>query len=253
LAFNLSRLGALILSLNKIDLPKLSDKDPVKGDKINNIAYILNIQNSRIYQTFQELLVILTQRNATSEQVTLLPQEQPNLAQPNNGIITFDQTLRRFQASEDTRKYFDAFPREGCRLTNNAPVAIPNNALTAVAFPFERYDPYNMHNTVVNNSRINILRTGNYVVGGCIEYAAAVAGSRKIFVRKNGTTNVVGNSTLSLGAEDTVISTECIYQFTVNDYIELIAFQNSGGPINANAAGDYTPEFWCGRIHNQPV
>jgi len=254
MAISLNRLGALILSINKIDLLKLGDKELVKGVHVNKLTYTLNIHNAKIFQIFQELLVVLTNRSTVAKELSFTGQEQPNFAPLGGGILTFDFTLKRFQTSENGLKYFDSFPREGCRVYNNAAFSVPDNTSTAVTFNTERFDPFSMHSTSASTSRITITRKGRYNIGGCVEFAADAAGYRGLGVRLNGTTTLVATNSISVGAgAATILNVSADYEFALNDYIELMAFQNTGGALNANSAGNYSPEFWACRIHDQPV
>lgn len=244
----ITRLGSLILGINRQQFPRISDSNIIKGKDYNNLTRQINERNVKVFEIFREILTLFVSSGGSTT-LTLQGINQPNPSPPGAGVLYFDSTLGRFRASENSRPYFDAFPREGCRTYNSVAQAVPNGVPTALTFDTNRYDPFSMHSV----TRITIPRSGNYVVGGCIEFAAAAGGYRRISVRANGVTEVVAQSTLSLGAgADTVINTECIYQFTSGDYLELVAFQNSGGPINANAAPNYSAEFWCGRIHDQP-
>jgi hypothetical protein len=252
MAFTLNRLAALILTINRQNFKSEPEGESIKGRSFNKFITDLNSYHSRLFQIFQEILVILTAGNTTAKQLTLTGQEQPNLSQPGSGILNFDFTLKRFQASENGRKYFDAFPREGCRAFNSVNFAVPNNAPTAVTFDSNRFDPFGMHSGVVNPSRITIVRAGRYNLGGCVEFANAGAGYRELGLRINGAVTIAANAVPQVGAA-TRVNVGCDYEFALNDYIELMAFQNSGGPINATAAGNYSPEFWCCRIHDQPV
>lgn len=255
MAFTLNRLGALILTINRQNFKSEPEGESVKGRSFNKFITDLNSYHSRLFQIFQEILVILTAGSTQAKQITLLPQEQPALTQPSNGILTFDQTLKRFQASENTRKYFDAFPREGCRVFNSANFAVPNNAVTAITFNSSRFDPFNMHSLTVNTARISIIRNGRYNVGGCVEFDDNGAGYREVNVRLNGTTNIVGTNKLPNGAgvANDKMNVATDYEFVNGDYIELVAFQNSGGALNVEVHGNYSPEFWACRIHDQPV
>jgi hypothetical protein len=33
------------------------------------------------------------------------------------------------------------------------------------------------------------------------------------------------------------------YSLSVSDYLEAVVYQNSGGALNVNSAGNYSPEF----------
>lgn len=253
-------LGPLVLSLNKQDVRFDNRTGKKSGEPISN---------SKLFALFREILLIESKRdellsavwseigsagvNKLASALGFAPREQPNLAQPANGIINLDQTLKRFQASENTRKYFDCFPREGCRIFNSVDFPIPTGVVTPISFDSERFDPFNMH-AAPNLTRITILRTGRYNVGGCVELDDAAAGYRELNVRLNGVTNIVSQNRLPIaGGINDKISTACDYEFVLNDYVELTVFQNSGGPLNAVHSNNYSAEFWCCRIHDQPV
>ena len=46
---------------------------------------------------------------------------------------------------------------------------------------------------------------------------------------------------VAAAVEDMSISTE--YSLAVNDYVELVVYQSSGGALDVNAAANYSPEF----------
>jgi hypothetical protein len=65
----------------------------------------------------------------------------------------------------------------------------------------------------------------------------------------NGTTYIGSTLALNTGAgipTKVVVATH--YQLAVNDYVELIAYQDSGGNLNVNVTGNYSPEFMMVRV-----
>lgn len=135
-----------------------------------------------------------------------------------------------------------------CRVYNNATQSLTTATLTALTFNSERVDVGGMHSTSVNTSRITVPtgEGGWYDFGGNVEFAANVTGDRRAYLRVNGTTYVAVAATPALvGGSTSFLNVTCKYQLAAGDYIELVAFQNSGGALNSAVSGNYAPEFWA--------
>jgi len=137
------------------------------------------------------------------------------------------------------------------RVYRTADQSIPNNAGTAVAFTAERFDNNSIHDNVTNNTRLTCRTAGRYLVGACVHFDVSATGGRGLWLLLNGVTSIWqafggANATASQG---TTVALATLYDLNVNDYVEVIAFQNSGGALNAKAIGNYSPEFymvWAG-------
>jgi len=107
----------------------------------------------------------------------------------------------------------------------------------------DSYDTDAMHDPTTNNTRITMPVAGVYDVGGWFEMAANAAGTRSIYVRLNGTTLIDRDRTLpaALGTGGVLdyLSIQTEYKFAANDYVELIANQNSGGALNVTGGAFY--------------
>lgn len=113
----------------------------------------------------------------------------------------------------------------------------------------ERYDTDGMHSTSVNTGRITIKTAGLYVVGGSIEFVANTVGIRGLEVMLNGTLTIVNNYFNATSAFAMSLQVCTAYKFAVNDYIELVCFQNSGGNLGIGKVNNLSPEFhatWVG-------
>ena len=134
-----------------------------------------------------------------------------------------------------------------CRVYNSAAfshTSTGNNV--AVTFDSERRDTDTMHSTATNTSRITFTTAGFYAVGGHVEFAANATGVRGIAIRLGGATYIAADNRLSTGgALGTQMSIATRYAFAAGDYVELMAYQSSGGNLNINAAGNFSPEFWA--------
>ena len=130
-----------------------------------------------------------------------------------------------------------------CRVYNSANISIPNNTLTALTFDSERVDTDTMHSTVTNTGRITMTTAGWYDVGASIQWPAAAAGARAVYLRVNGTNYIAATRLDNAAQVDMEVSTS--WQFAAGDYIEVIVFQVSGGALNVIAAASSSPEAWA--------
>lgn len=139
---------------------------------------------------------------------------------------------------------------EGCNVYHDANQTISNSTWTASAFNQEHYDTDTMHDTVTNNSRITIKTAGKYIIIAMGEFADNSTGFRSMYVRLNGSDVIalsrikpigagVGNDAFCLAGE---------WDFAVNDYIEVMVLQSSGGNLTWQANATYQPQFIARRV-----
>lgn len=134
-----------------------------------------------------------------------------------------------------------------CRAKRSANKSIATATTTAIDFTAaDRYDTDTMHDTVINPTRITFKTAGLYNVGGNAEWAFNATSFRLLGIRLNGTTiiaQVIGPpESTGVGTQQLV---DCTYKFAVNDYVELICQQNTGGNLNITFIANYSPEFWA--------
>ena len=125
-----------------------------------------------------------------------------------------------------------------CHLTANQ--SIPHSTWTAMAWDAEDFDNGGLHSNSTNPSRFTVAATGIYAVSIALGFAAGT-GLRYVSVYKNGTilAPYMRISCLNDGSADT-ISFVLIVSLTAGDYVELFAYQSSGGgALNALAAYCY--------------
>lgn len=140
------------------------------------------------------------------------------------------------------------------RVFHNAAQSATTAVDLTLAFNSERFDQAGgvaaaHHDTVTNNSRLTCLYAGVYQISGCIEWAANATGVRSVSIKLNNTTFIAIELTNTVAGgvvTRQIIST--LYSLAVNDYVELIANQNSGAGLNVNSAGNYSPEFGMVRV-----
>ena len=117
---------------------------------------------------------------------------------------------------------------------------------TSIQFDNEHYDTADMHDNAVNNTRLICKKDGVYHIEACVSFDAHSTGTRYILFRLNGTTEIARHihsqqdspaiHVLSLGRH---------YMLSVGDYVELRAYQASGGDLNVRvlSSGNASPTF----------
>jgi hypothetical protein len=130
------------------------------------------------------------------------------------------------------------------RVYHNANQSISSVGVTALAFNSERFDNDTIHSTSTNNTRLTCKTAGKYLIGGSVEWASNATGFRQLLIRVNGSFYVDVGTVNPISGDTTKQGVKTLYQLAVNDYVELLVFQTSGGSLNVNSVGAYSPEFW---------
>ena len=149
---------------------------------------------------------------------------------------------------------FDAHYQPAVRVTHNAAQSATSGTPLVLAFNTERFDTASnaadtMHDTVTNNSRLTCRYAGKYQITANVEFAANAAGYRQLNLRLNGATAIALVNMLPIsGAVVQVLNVTTLYDLAVNDYVEVTATQTSGGALNVDSSGNYTPEFMMVRV-----
>ena len=131
------------------------------------------------------------------------------------------------------------------RVYHSAAQSVGSGAWAALAMDSEDIDTDGMHDLATNNSRITIVNGGLYIVGGSIQFAANATGVRGVGVRINGSTYLGINRIGAFATLTMELAVNALYQFIAGDYVELMAYQSSGGGLNVNAATTVSPFFWA--------
>jgi hypothetical protein len=133
--------------------------------------------------------------------------------------------------------------------------SIANAVNVSVAFDTEDLDTNvsgtAQHDNVTNNSRFTAVYAGWYSVGGGTGWAVSATNRRGNRFAVNG---VAPSGTSSLGqaaAGTTMVAArrEFVY-LNVGDYVEMQAFQDSGGALNTSVAGDNGPTMTVRWVSN---
>lgn len=142
-----------------------------------------------------------------------------------------------------------AAPAIWARVYHNAAQSIPNAIDTTLNFNSERADTDVIHDNVTNNPRLTCKTAGVYYIVAGIGFASNATGRREVFIRLNGATQI---ASAILPAASGVITRippiGTLYPLAVNDYVEVIVNQTSGGALNTDVGANATPEFMMIRL-----
>lgn len=136
----------------------------------------------------------------------------------------------------------------GARVYNSANQSIANAGVgDVITFNTEVFDNDAIHDNVTNNSRLTCKTAGLYVIYATVIFASNPTGVRAVDIRLNGTSNI-GENQVAAGSNVLTVSVGTLYPLIVGDYIEVVAYQSSGGALNSLASGQTGPALMMGRL-----
>lgn len=135
------------------------------------------------------------------------------------------------------------------RAYHNTTQSITTATVTALSLNSEHYDTDTIHDLVTNNSRLTCKTAGIYEVIGMVGFAANATGWRASAIRLNGTTYLAQERRMNIGAADAAyLQVVTRWPLIVNDYIELMVEQTSGGALSTVRTANVSCEFMMTRI-----
>jgi hypothetical protein len=131
----------------------------------------------------------------------------------------------------------------GARVYNDTSISVADSTNTAITYNTEVYDTDTIHDLGANTNRLTCKTAGYYIIAGSFIYAANATGNRRAFIYLNNTTLLCDDFDDDPKAADPCrLSLVTIYQLAVNDYVEILTWQSSGGALNITESG-HTPGF----------
>lgn len=131
----------------------------------------------------------------------------------------------------------------GCRVYNSTTQSITTGTGPPLTFDTEEFDTDGFHSTSSLTSRITVPAglAGKYLITGGTQFAASGAGTYRIIaVTKNGVA-VPPHMRRGVAPTDPAFALSVVLDLLVGDYVEIIAYQDSGGNLNVGHAS--TAEF----------
>lgn len=116
---------------------------------------------------------------------------------------------------------------------SSASQSISNDTVTVISLAGETYDTNTLHDTATNNSRITLKTVGKWLVIATVSFSGdSTTGRRGTLIRLNGSTVAQTISAPSPAGQTYVQSTTVVTASAVTDYVEMAAYQQSGGALN---------------------
>jgi hypothetical protein len=129
------------------------------------------------------------------------------------------------------------------RATNQT---IANNTGTPIAFTSEDFDADGWHDNTTNNSRITCPtgKGGTYLIVGALDFTPNATNVRSAWLSKNGTGKLV-EVVLNATTNHIAIEVISVLALVSTDYIELNAYQASGGNLDVDATTNFKPSLFA--------
>lgn len=141
-----------------------------------------------------------------------------------NRQMFYDGTLWQESVSQNLVHGVDAYRSSGN-------VTIPDITPTAIPFTAETIDTAGFHDNATNNTRFTVPTGlgGLYYIRAIMQWAVAGGTSAGLlYLRKNGTTNLVRETKFPFSAND-ASNVSTFEYLAAGDYVEAIAYHNDGG------------------------
>lgn len=119
---------------------------------------------------------------------------------------------------------------------NTVAQTLANGTWTALNLNTESYDTDAFHSTSTNTSRLVVPAglAGMYIVSGFMQFASNATGIRSIQITKNASGDTASTSTATASGA-MWMQANAVMKLAVGDYVELNAYQNSGGNLDVTA------------------
>ena len=128
------------------------------------------------------------------------------------------------------------------RVYTTTSTSIPNTEDTAINFNSVVYDTDNIFDPITYSKRLFCRTAGLYHIYGQVSWGTNATGDRILHLRLNGSTLITTVRRAASGSNNwMIISTD--YPMAVNDYFELVVYQNSGAALAVVSIGERTPVF----------
>lgn len=140
----------------------------------------------------------------------------------------------------------DCFDMPRARIYSTSPVTLTSGLDTAVPFTSVRWDSHGMWD--VGDPTKFVVQSGDdgyYRFGYNLRFANNATGTRRVGIWVNGTDRFWHSIDPACSGIPTVKGAAGIeWPLAVGDYVELFAYQDSGGNLDLEVASAYSLEFW---------
>lgn len=158
-----------------------------------------------------------------------------------NGLGVFNKNANALRCNAQCSSINDCI---GAKVYRNTTQSIPNATPTVLVFNAEYFDTDAMHDSSGSYpSRLTATTIGKYVVTANVGFDANATGTRMVGIKLNGSTYVAQQTWAGFAGDSNIVSLTATISMNVGDYVELFAYQTSGGALNIVAFDQSTPVF----------
>lgn len=149
---------------------------------------------------------------------------------------TYGQTIRKLKPGIEVESSISS-TKKYCFATKSASQSIPNVSGTTITL-----NTYETNDSAmsVTADRITITQAWQYLINAQVSYASNATWIREAFIRVNGGTIFLDTYATTNPSDITNVVMSTIKTFSLNDYIDIRAFQSSWAGLNVNAGISYT-------------
>lgn len=129
----------------------------------------------------------------------------------------------------------------GASVYKSTSPSVAHATVEVLGFDTKAFDSHGFHSGSSGRLVVPSGRSGKYLVVGIVQYAANGTGNRRARVSKNGT--LIAQSSheaTSTAAEVSAVEVACLVDLAPGDYVELSAYQTSGGALAVNGGSAAT-------------
>lgn len=142
----------------------------------------------------------------------------------------------------DSTQFIDSPTQPRCVAYYTSTYSINSTNETVLPLDTDEVDVGGLHDPSVNNTRITIPVGGDgfYLISGHATFAPNATGRRIAYLKKNGIGGYLRAVDLTPSATvQTVVEISTMVNLVAGDYIEISAYQDSGGALNTGSAARY--------------
>lgn len=135
------------------------------------------------------------------------------------------------------------------RVYNSANISVADVTQQVLTFDTEAFDTDTIHSTSSNTGRLTATTAGKYLIIGQALFRNNATGERWLSLRVNGATFIARTTTNSNGAGiDEHLEVATYYNLSATDYVELLAYQDSGGALFVDVNTSSSPYFMMVKV-----
>lgn len=145
---------------------------------------------------------------------------------------------------------FDSPKREvGARISHSAAQSLVTATPTILSLNTTR----RANGVTVGADKLTTLEAGWYVISAHVAFAANATGLRAVSLKLGGTTYIGASHAPAISGTSTCnLSVSAVYYLAVGEFIQIEAYQESGGALNVVSAGNYSPELAMMKLPGVP-